>query len=211
MPIDNDDLSQNAESIIEAHRRKRPEGPPDSDELVSCSCCLHDLPLTKEFFDYDAHRPNGFRGVCKKCRSENHKKKRDTQVKEKLEALDTQAMGAMQALVEGGSDVPHVAEVFQRIMEGFEGVGGFAKHFLGTYLAAKPGSTTRQKMIDSVLRLAAKVSESGASQIPVDLLGDEDLQQELERRARKLLLFTDPDDSSEGTLNVKPGGIEEAS
>jgi hypothetical protein len=56
---------------------------------------------------------------------------------------------------------------------------------MAQYLASVPGSSTRQKMLDMVVKLAVKTSESGAAQIPIEMLSDEDLQVQFEMGMRK--------------------------
>ena len=72
----------------------------------------------------------------------------------------------------------------------FGGPGGFAQHFMANFLSTSLGSSTRQRMLDTILRLNVKVSESGAAQKSLEEITDEDLDREIEETARKLILLT---------------------
>ena len=93
-------------------------------------------------------------------------------------------------MIKGGSDVPHMGETFQRIMEAFGGPGGLAQQIAGTFYRAAPGSQQRQRILEAVLRLNIKVSESGAAQKSFEELTNEELDQEIEKSVRSVV---DPD------------------
>ena len=149
---------------------------PGGDDEMLCTGCNEWLPKSPEYFDRDAAREGGLRPVCKQCRVKQREVRRMQELQEQIKELDEHSLSILDKITRTGSDVPHVAEVFQRLMEAYDGAGGFAQHFMAQYLTAKPGSTVRTKMLDLVLRLAQKTSESGAARIPIELLEDEDLQ-----------------------------------
>jgi len=157
----------------------------------TCSECGDDLPATTQYFDQDQTKDDGLRTVCKHCRlqvrEEKERKKRD----ERLQMVDDAAFNLLHKVSRGGSDVPHVAELYQRLMDVFDGSGGFAAHFMAQYLEAKPGSTTRTKMLELLTRLGMKVSESGAARIPVEMMSDLDLQHEVAEQARRVFRIED--------------------
>lgn len=84
------------------------------------------------------------------------------------------------------NNLPHIASVLENLMRAFGGVEGFSRHVALNYLAAKPGSLTRNKMLQSIMSMAVKVSESGAAKVPLELLDDSDIEREIEKRARRL-------------------------
>jgi hypothetical protein len=157
---------------------------PTADQML-CTGCNQWLPRSPEYFDRDNAREGGLRPICKQCRSKDRELRRMRDLETQVKHLDERALSLLDAVTRTGSDVPHVAEVFQRIVEVFEGAGGFAQHFMAQYLASVPGSSTRQKMLDMVVKLAIKTSDSGAAQIPIEMLSDEDLQVQFEKGMRK--------------------------
>ena len=175
-----------------------PPARPDSAMVKPCMTCGIEYPKTASFYHSDKQAKDGFKATCIECRRKQRKRRNADRVAKKVEQIDNLSLGMIDSLMQTGSDVPHVAEVFQRVMEAFNGAGGFAQHFMAQYLSAKPGSAIRQRMLDSVIRLATKVSDTGAAQIPVDMLTDEDLQMELEKRAKTFLLdFPDKNNTVE--------------
>lgn len=177
--------------------------PPLPSGIKTCTQCGQDLPATDQYFDQDATKDDGLRTVCKQCRcavrEENELRKRD----QRLQMVDDAAYNLLNNVARGGSDVPHVAEVYQRLMDVFDGAGGYATHFMAQYLEAKPGSTTRTKMLELLMRLGMKVSESGAAKIPVEMMNNVDLQNEVAEQARRIFRIEDgarkEDDHDDGT------------
>jgi hypothetical protein len=152
--------------------------------------CGHDLPATSDYFDRDESKADKLRTVCKACRVMERERAENKLIDARITQLDKGALKLLDTLTRSGSDIPHIAEVYQRLMDVYEGAGGYAAHFMAQYLMAKPGSTTRTKMLEMMMRIAIKVSESGAAKVPIELLGDEDLEIVLEQGAKKYLRLT---------------------
>lgn len=159
--------------------------------MKMCNECGMELPATPDYFDVDNDKDDGLKTICKGCRKLGSEVKRNTKISENIDMMDKASLALIRQLARGGSECPHVAELYQNIMQAFDGAGGFAIHFMNQYLAAQPGSTQRTKMLDLLMRLATKVTDSGAAQMPLDLMSDEDLQHTLEQRTLKLLGGTD--------------------
>lgn len=149
--------------------------------------CGQDLPATSDYFDRDGDKPDGLKNVCKACRALTHSRNEMKRIDDRIKKLDEGSMNLLEALTRTGSEIPHISELYQRLMEVFEGAGGFAAHFMAQYLMAKPGSAVRQKMLETVIRLGTKVTEAGSAQLPVDAMRDEDLQIVFEKGARRML------------------------
>jgi hypothetical protein len=149
--------------------------------------CGRDLPATADYFDRDATRDDGLRSICKECRANERLLAKQDALDDRIKILDEKSVQMIELLTRTGSDLPHIAEVYQRVMEVYEGAGGFAAHFMAQYLSCKPGSTTRTKMLELVVRLSTKVSESGAAQIPLELMTDEDLQVAFEKGVKRYI------------------------
>ena len=75
-------------------------------------------------------------------------------------------------------------------MEAFGGPGGLAQQIAATFYRAAPGSQQRQRILESILRLNIKVSESGAAQKSFEELTNEELDEEIQRSVRSVI---DPD------------------
>ena len=165
--------------------------PPPVDETPEgrkvCSQCCIEMPATADYFDIDQEKPDGLKGACKKCRKEYRELKEARELDARMQKLDEQLMKTLElASVTGGSDVPHIAEILQKIVALFGGSQGVAMQFMGTYLQSKPGSNQRMRMLQSVLKLTNDVTVSGAAKVPVELMSDEDIQREIEKRSLKL-------------------------
>ena len=160
-------------------------------ESRACSQCCCDFPLTDEYFHRDVSKPDGFKTVCKMCRLDEKKRKENDAIDDRIQKLEERGIKLLDTLVTGGSNIPHMAETYQRIMEVFGGPMGFAQHFLANYLSTKPGSAARGKQISTIIILGVKVSESGAAEKSLDGITDEELESEINATARALLLFND--------------------
>ncbi len=170
-----------------------------------CKTCHVKFPLTKDFWHRDNSSSDGYRKICKMCRAEELEKKRKDEVDDRLKKLEDAGFSMLDNLVNGGSEVPHMAETFQRIMEAFGGPGGFASQLMSTYFRAAPGSQQRQRILDSVLRLNIKVSESGAAKKSLEEMTNEELDKEIEKSVRSMI---DPDLSTLYTLTPADGEEE---
>jgi len=155
--------------------------------------CGHDLPATSDYFDRDESKDDGLRTVCKACRSLEGERREQKQMDDRIKKLDEGALHLLDSLARSGSEIPHVAEVYQRLMEVFDGAGGYAAHFMAQYLMATPGSSTRTKMLELIMRIGFKVSEMGNAQLPVEMMHDEDLQLVFDKGAKRMLRLTNVD------------------
>jgi len=86
-------------------------------ESRECSQCCCDFPLTDEYFHRDASKPDGFKTVCKMCRLEENKRKENDEIDDRIQKLEERGIKLLDTLVTGGSNIPHMAETYQRIME----------------------------------------------------------------------------------------------
>jgi hypothetical protein len=174
---------------------KNPPPLPDGTKL--CNQCGEEYPATTDYFNVDNDKDDGLRTVCKVCRMAYEDKKEQQSLEEHIKSMDDASLELIKRMARGGSDVPHIAEVYQCLMQAFDGAGGFAAHFMNQYLSAKPGSTTRTKMLTLLAQMSAKVSESGQAQLPLELMSDQDVQNQLLLQSKKYLRITDVDGSPE--------------
>lgn len=154
--------------------------------MKMCMECGEGYEMPEKHFDKDATKPDGLRTTCKTCRAEKDLKKEDNRIAKIVDDMDQHSVELLMGLAGSGSDVPHSAEIFQTLLRVFGGMDGFAQHYMLQYLSAKPGSQIRQRMLDTIIKLGMKVTDSGAAQLPVEMMGDEDIERELARRTKRL-------------------------
>ena len=166
----------------------------DEKELIAvnkeCSSCYVLYPATNEYFHTDNDKEDGLKTECKQCRKEKKKQLENQDIDARIQKLEAEGIKLLDVLASRGSSIPHMAETFQRLIDVFGGAGGFAQHYLANYLSTPAGSSTRQKMLDTILRLNIKVSESGAAQKSLEEITDEELDLEIQQTAKSLLLFS---------------------
>ena len=103
------------------------------------------------FFDKDRTRDDGHKDTCKPCRADLRKlaliEDRDPEV----DQLEIDARETLATLSGGGSITPKSEELVEAMMKPWGGVDGFAKYNFATYLAAKPGSPTRERILSRIM------------------------------------------------------------
>lgn len=161
-----------------------PQLPPDGTKICM-GVCGEELPATTDYFDRDLSRDDGLRNVCKACRAKERQLAAYKEINEKVRQMDERSMEMLDTIANSGARLPHIAEIYENTMEAFGGSAGLAAHLMGQYLSAKPGSTQRTKTLELIIRLATKVTEMGAAQLPVDLMNDEDLAIAFDRGLQK--------------------------
>lgn len=156
----------------------------------TCTDCGTDLPLDAMHYDRDRNASDGFRDVCKLCRKEQ----REQSLKEKrapsdvMRSVEDEALYVLDKLSpeRGGISVPHMAELFEAVMDAFSGPQGLARHILSTFLAAKPGGPVRQKILADVLKLGQRTTETGMAQVSLDKLTTEEIEELHQRKLAEL-------------------------
>jgi hypothetical protein len=169
-----------------------------------CIHCATLLPHDREHFYW--HKREGLTNVCLSChkaqrrhQKKAEKAKRATALK-KIEAsgIDLYAKLAQS----GGSNIPHSAELVEKVCEYFGGVSGFAAIMVKQYYDAKPGTSTRNKVLETICRLIQSNVDSGGAKKPLTLWTEEELETELQERFRLAVLsqrvLIDAKPSSEG-------------
>lgn len=127
---------------------------------------------------------------CQACLKEQAKLARKREAKRRQRALDAIEREAVDTLIEkatqGGSNIPHSAELTEQLMTYFGGVNGLASMFVKQYHEAPPGGSMRTRMLETITRLVTKNTEQGGAQKPVSLLSDDELQDMLEAQVQEL-------------------------
>jgi hypothetical protein len=133
------------------------------------------MPLSERHFPRRPGTQFSFQHVCKSCiRAQRAKQKL-----ERAERRATEAFLKSKAVKDGGSNIPHVSELLESVYTLFGGVNGLANQMALTYHAAPPGGRIRTSILESIVRLTTKAAESGATQKPVSLMTDDELEQKL--------------------------------
>lgn len=168
-----------------------PPPPGGSHQTQRCNGCKAYKPLTPEHFHRNRSKQSGFHDYCRECRSqkkEERAQERDS-VMAVVQELEQADLKMLQRIANSPDPVepttlPHVSTVLEHVMTMFGGSEGYARCVMAEFLASKPGSTQRQKLLDMVLRLTSKVTDSGAARVPLKHLSDEDLNREITRRLK---------------------------
>jgi hypothetical protein len=153
----------------------------------TCSICGKDKPLTREHYRWREQDGKGyFTGECKECITKAKKVSRLKAKAKRKAALDKiEAAGVdifTAATVNGGSNIPHTAELVERVFQYFGGVGGFGAVLVKQYWDSPPGGSARNRLLETMCRLVTKNVDSGGAKKPLQLWSDADLEAELQQR-----------------------------
>jgi hypothetical protein len=150
-----------------------------------CIDCGVKYPETDEYFT-----PKGegrFDTRCKECRKKRRQELKSREKERKADALETQAVDEfVKAANRGGENVPHSCELLENLMTYMGGVNGFAALMTKQYFDAPPGSGTRTKIADTIVKLVTTNADQGGSKKPMEQWTDEELQKELDGRLQKI-------------------------
>lgn len=170
-----------------------------SDTKICSGPCRSELPLSAMHFDRDNAAADGFKDICKVCRSEQRREKENVSIARRVKKLDRATAKVLDIAAQGhGSRIPHVAELFEAMIAAYGGVQTLAQHFVANHLAAKPGGSIRQKGLETVIRLAIKTSETGAARKPLEVLSDEELNALVDEQAKRMMIYQPPEELADG-------------
>ena len=158
----------------------------------TCAICGETYPLDKKHFrlrERDGQKK--FSAECRLCiakakreAADRKKAKQDAE----LQAIEEAGVGMfLKAMGRGGSNIPHSAEVIEKVMEYFGGVSGFSAVMVKQYWDSPPGGSARNKLIETMCRLVAKNVEQGGAKKPLTLWSEEELEQELDNRFKQAI------------------------
>lgn len=151
----------------------------------SCENCHVKFPLTQEYWHRSNSSGDGYRKTCKMCRAEDREQVRKEEMDERLRKVEEGGFDLLDKIAKGGSEVPHMAETFQRLMEVFGGPGGFAQHYMATFLKGTPSQ--KKDMMLGMMRLNVVVSESGAANRSLEEITEEELDRAIEKTTREIM------------------------
>lgn len=141
-----------------------------------CEECKQLLPLIPENFPRVSGTDHNYEFICRPC-------KRALKDKAKVAELESKAVETfLGSTSQGGSSIPHTAEMLEAIMKNVGGVNGFAGLCMKQYFDAKPGSRLRNSLLETIVRLTTKNTEHGGARKPVSLLTEEELEEEINKR-----------------------------
>jgi hypothetical protein len=98
-----------------------------------------------------------------------------------------QLAAVRQAVTGGRHSIAHIAEIFEALLSMFGGATGYAESMMSDYVSAAPGSIQRIQMHKVMQSYASKVTDSGAAKLPIESMDDEQLQVEVDKRAKMQL------------------------
>ena len=148
-----------------------------------CINCGKKFEDTKENF---VTRNGKTLNQCKLCR---HQQKQRLAAKKKsqrdlaLNRVEGKGLDIYSALAAtGGSNIPHTAEVVEQVITYFGGVSGFSAMLVKQFYDSEPGSSVRNKLLETICRLVQSNVDSGGAKKPLDLWTEEELEDELNAR-----------------------------
>lgn len=159
--------------------------------MKQCAFCGAYKPLGTEHYSTNHVTDDGYASVCLECEGKQEQKKHEEEFQARLAKLRGTSLKVLDTMTDQGTEVPHIAEVYQRLMELCGGSAGFAKEVYLHMVSAKPGGMVKQRSLDVLLRLAEKVSESGAAQKSLDSMSNEELDEEIQKSLPGILNMQD--------------------
>jgi hypothetical protein len=148
-----------------------------------CETCGVRQPLTDQHF-----KPTevGFSKRCLTCRKKAAKEEAKQDRRRRAAALaKVEADGVdfwLSQVKAGGSNIPHSAEVVERVVEYFGGTSGFSAMLVKQYYDAAPGGSTRSRLLETICRLISKNVDQGGVKRPLAMWSEDELEQELQTR-----------------------------
>ena len=153
----------------------------------TCTICGREKFLSRENYRWRVQDGHGyFTGECLECIAKAKKVARARAKAKRKAALDkVEAAGVdvfTNVIANGGSNIPHTAELVERVFQYFGGVGGFSAVLVKQYWDAQPGGSARNRLIETMCRLVTKNVDSGGAKKPLQLWSEDELEKELEQR-----------------------------
>lgn len=156
--------------------RRDPLGPPPYLSVPEgkkfCTYCgvLKEL----DAFHNDISKADKKRDHCIACRQAI--REQEMALAAPLVDMEEQAINTLKDLAStGGSSTPHAAEALEAIIKPFGGVDGLGKWMFATFLAARPGSAIRERLLCRIIDLIEMNTVQGQSTMPMERMEDSDL------------------------------------
>ena len=150
----------------------------EAPEAKWCTSC--GIKKAIDQFHVDESKADGHRDTCKECRKKLDEvdllQQRSEAATKELARLEEEAVSRLKELQTGGTLTPHINELLESIMNTFDGVNGFARTLHATYLAAKPGSQNRVKILAMIVQLTQAVTRADLAQQQLEDADDVDIK-----------------------------------
>lgn len=160
-------------------------------ETKTCISCGKDLEFTKKNF---VVRNGKLRNICRVCRAtqkRNENERKKARREQELSRVEQRGMDIYAKLAAtGGSNIPHSADIVEKIIEYFGGTAGFSAMLVKQFYDSAPGSSVRNKLLETVCRLVQSNVDSGGAKKPLSLWSEEELEEELDKRFKEAMLST---------------------
>lgn len=194
------DVTDKGETQAVSSPPETPAGCPVVVAKKPCKRCGHSYEDTRQHF------PKG-ENTCRACVRTAATKRREKAAASRKAAMDkieAQALDLYASLAtSGGNNIPHSAEVLERIFQYFGGVAGFSAMLVKQYYDSPPGGTARNRLLETIVRLVSKNVEQGGAKKPLTLWTEDELEAELEQRFEQALT------TYKGvTVDAKPQALE---
>jgi hypothetical protein len=150
--------------------------PPPFEEIDESKkyCTYCGILKELEHFHVDRSKPDGHRDHCIDCRKAIRAEENALAIP--LANMEEQAIETLDSLSSsGGSMTPHSSEALEAIIKPFGGVEGLGKWMFATFLAARPGSAIRERLLSRVIDLIEMNTERGDASVPLERMEDADL------------------------------------
>lgn len=162
-------------------------------ESQVCGACERSYPLTSKFWHRDSDSETGYRVVCKQCRQTLATTAAADRLNSTLSDIERRALDTLGRLsskehFENGSAIPHLNELYESMISAFGGADGLGMHLMATFLASKPGSKQRVQILQSLLRVSERCTEIGAVDKPLAVLTDDEIDLEIGKRIRPMVI-----------------------
>lgn len=157
---------------------------------VICTVCAGEYPHDRKHFGY--HKKSGLSSVCVKCTRDrmlrNNQRAKEKRLS-KLDAIESAGVDLYTKLaMAGGSNIPHSAELVEKLCQYFGGVSGFAAIMVKQYWDCGPGTSGRNKLLETITKLITTNVDSGGAKKPLTLWTEDELEAELSERFRLAVL-----------------------
>ena len=157
-----------------------------------------------------------YSNVCKKCEYITKQKRiEENKLNKKLALQEIEQSGVdvfLATISKGGNNIPHTAEVVEKVMSYFGGVSGFSSVMVKQYWDSPPGSSQRSKLLETMCRMVTRNVEAGGTKKPLQFWSEDELEQELDARLNEAAMHfkgVTIDATAETTEETSEGAAEE--
>lgn len=180
-----------------------------SNPPVECADCRFQCGYNEAFDNFE-RVAGGFAPTCKACDQKREVANVMRTRRDAIKALDAYALNQLAKAKPGGATAPHISALLAELTSLGGGVQGMAAHWWATFLAAKPGSATRQKMMQQYIAVVQGATQLGGTKIPVNQMDEEELEQELAARGMAVMRYKEeipavkPTEGDDGEEDARP-------